>query len=139
LAEEADGVLIGLKQDSRTIKPADRGIVLELEHRRKSGRGVHEWYFLPATRPTSSAQAVKETVILLDDHPLFQKPKEEMSPEEHSDIPFSLSLTDRQRLERDGVVLPYFDAQNPSNANTGGRIVYEMGAEDDFDEEEDEI
>ncbi|KAF3356509.1 hypothetical protein VdG1_03789 [Verticillium dahliae VDG1] len=52
---------------------------------------------------------------------------------------FSLGLTEKQRRDRDGIVLPYFDAQTDIGAGEGGRILYEMGREDDFDEEEDEI
>jgi elongator complex protein 5 len=37
------------------------------------------------------------------------------------------------------VVLPYFDAQQGNGPGEGGRILYDMGEEDDFDEEEDEI
>ena len=140
LAEEAEGILIGLKPYTKSLKAPDRGIVLELEHRRKSGRGVHEWYFLPAiVKQASTPQAFKESVVLLDDHPLFRKAKEEMSEEELAGLTFELGLTERQRLERDGVVLPYFDAQKDSGPSEGGRILYEMGVEDDFDEEEDEI
>jgi elongator complex protein 5 len=49
-------------------------------------------------------------------------------------------LTEKQRKDRDGVVLPYFDAQK-GEGGEGGRILYEMGAEDreDFDDEENEI
>ena len=140
LAEEAGGIIIGLKANAKAVKPDERGIVLELEHRRKSGRGVHEWYFLPlSTRIVSNPQSFRESVTLLDDHPLFRKPKEEMSEEELAGMTFELGLTDRQRLERDGVVLPYFDAQKDGGPSEGGRILYEMGVEDDFDEEEDEI
>ena len=140
LAEEVEGVLVGLKKDAKMLKSEERGIVLELEHRRKSGRGVHEWYFLPTkTKQATSAQSFRETTILLDDHPLFRKPKEEMSEEELAGMTFELGLTDRQRLERDGVVLPYVDAQKGGGPTEGGRILYEMGIEDDFDEEEDEI
>ena len=51
---------------------------------------------------------------------------------------FSLGLTDKQKAAREGVVLPYFDAQK-GEGGEGGRILYDMGSEDDFDEEEDEI
>ena len=50
---------------------------------------------------------------------------------------FELGLTKKQREDREGVVLPYFDAQKGDGE--GGRILYDMGEEDDFDEEEDEI
>ncbi|RYO86729.1 hypothetical protein DL763_006590 [Monosporascus cannonballus] len=52
---------------------------------------------------------------------------------------FSLGLTEKQRRDREGVVLPYFDAQTDIGGGEGGRILYEMGREDDFDDEEDEI
>lgn len=54
---------------------------------------------------------------------------------------FSLGLTEKQRRDREGVVLPYFDAQKGEGPGEGGRILYEMGDEDreDFDDEEDEI
>lgn len=143
LGQEAEGIVIGLKPFAKTLNPEERGIVIELEHRRKSGRGVHEMYFLPASRSKQSAvtaQAFKETVVLLDDHPNFQVAKEESNAEELTGMTFELGLTDRQRQEREGVVLPYFDAQKGgSGAGEGGRILYDIGAEDDFDEEEDEI
>lgn len=144
LAEEVEGVVVGLKSKAAGLRPEERGIVLELEHRRKSGRGVLEWYFLPtAAKPPQQSggapQAFRETVMLLDDHPLFRKPQEdENSEQELSGMTFELSLTDRQKLEREGVVLPYFDAQK-AGGGEGGRILYDMGVEDDFDEEEDEI
>ena len=145
LAEAAEGVLIGLKPSGRKLKPAERGIVLELEHRRKSGRGVHEWYFLPdspARQPASvTPQALGETIVLLDDHPLFRKVKGEEGDNtiDLDVMTFELGLTDRQKQEREGVVLPYFDAQKAGGGTEGGRILYDMGAEDDFDDEEDEI
>lgn len=143
LAEGVEGIVIGLKPRA-TLKPEERGVVLELEHRRKSGRGVLDWYFLPTvSRPPQSStgpQAFREIITLLDDHPLFRKPKDEdVSDQELSGMTFELGLTDRQRLEREGVVLPYFDAQKAGGAGEGGRILYDMGVEDDFDEEEDEI
>ncbi|KKY23799.1 putative killer toxin sensitivity protein [Diplodia seriata] len=56
------------------------------------------------------------------------------------DTTFNLGLTERQRRDREGVVLPYFDAQRDDGGpGEGGRILYDMGVEDDFDEEEDEI
>lgn len=146
LEEGAEGVLIGLKPGAKQIRPEDRGIVLELEHRRKSGRGVHEWYFLPNSSANQPAiitpQGFKEVVVLLDDHPLFRRVKVETPGEDQelNGITFELGLTDRQRQEREGVVLPYFDAQKGgAGPGEGGRILYDMGAEDDFDDEEDEI
>ncbi|KIW16697.1 hypothetical protein PV08_03885 [Exophiala spinifera] len=151
LREESEGVLIGLKPQGN-LNPDERGVVLELEHRRKSGRGVLEWYFLPVpavsktqqtTNNNTVPQAFREIVTLLDDHPLFRKSKDEKDTvdSELAGMTFELGLTERQRLEREGVVLPYFDAQKAGGggAGEGGRILYDMGVEDDFDEEEDEI
>ncbi|KAG9663595.1 hypothetical protein KCU95_g5703, partial [Aureobasidium melanogenum] len=137
LAEEAEGVLLGLGGNSTS------GLVLEMEYRRKSGRGVREWYFLPHPA-LQKAEAVgvrnrfSETVMLLEDHVLYRRPSEEKEQAgDDMDVTFELGLTARQRQAREGVVLPYFDAQK--GGGEGGRILYDMGEEDDFDEEEDEI
>lgn len=138
--------MIGLKSKSiASLQSAEKGIVLELEHRRKSGRGVREWFFLPTTSTVSTkpagVQPFREIVTLLNDHPLFRGQKEDNADveQELSGMTFDLGLTERQRLEREGVVLPYFDAQKAGGGGEGGRILYDIGAEDDFDEEEDEI
>ena len=142
-----EGVLMGLGSND------PRGVVVEMEYRRRSGRGVGEWFFLPSSSSASqsttaaSAGGAKRTagaaptggVILLEDHPLYARPVEDDNAggDEEMDTTFSLGLTEKQRRDRDGVVLPYFDAQK--DGGEGGRILYEMGVEDDFDEEEDEI
>lgn len=126
------------------------GLVLEMEHRRKSGRGVREWYYLPlhssATPTSTSAESTasgkgRESVILLEDHPQYGKRDESIeggaARDAEAGSTFELGLTEKQRLDREGVVLPYFDAQK--GGGEGGRILYDMGSEDDFDEEEDEI
>ncbi|KAK1149839.1 hypothetical protein N8T08_003395 [Aspergillus melleus] len=139
LEEEQDGVLIG-KVDKHTGNGSAEGVVLEMEHRRKSGRGVLEWYYLPPASQYPPSQ-LKEIVTLLDDHPLY-RPAEEPDTgagEEEPESTFELRLTDKQRRDREGVVLPYFDAQKGDGPGEGGRILYDMGEEDDFDEEEDEI
>ncbi|RAL08323.1 Elongator subunit IKI1 [Aspergillus homomorphus CBS 101889] len=139
LEEEQDGVLLG-RLDRPVGNESAQGVVLELEHRRKSGRGVLEWYVLP---PASRypPQYAKEIVTLLDDHPLYRPPQEPDygAGEEEPESTFELRLTERQRKDREGVVLPYFDAQQGDGPGEGGRILYDMGEEDDFDEEEDEI
>ena len=137
--EDVEGVLQGLGANDA------RGVVVEMEYRRRSGRGVVEWFFVPS--PSTSLPGATETkktgtsnsgVILLEDHPLYARLVEsEGAEDEEMDTTFSLGLTDKQRRDREGVVLPYFDAQK--DGGEGGRILYEMGVEDDFDEEEDEI
>ena len=149
-----------------SLREEERGVVVEMEHRRKSGRGVREWFFLPVasrasiksaeSTATANANAIanvnvnpgaapRETIRLLDDHPLFRKDADGLAgrdADELSGLTFDLSLTERQRREREGVVLPYFDAQKEGGGGgpgEGGRILYDMGVEDDFDDEEDEI
>lgn len=137
LDEEQEGVILG-KPDGPPER-ATSGIVIEMEHRRKSGRGVVEWYHLPSAS-RYSPQELKEVVTLLDDHTLFQRAEDEGAPEDgEPGSTFELKLTERQRRDREGVVLPYFDAQKSDGPGEGGRILYDMGEEDDFDEEEDEI
>lgn len=136
-----EGVLKGLGGNDR------RGVVVEMEYRRKSGRAVGEWFFLPTEAKAGmlgagTSKGGKERVILLEDHPLYKR-----LPAEHEGAggdeggvgsTFDLGLTEKQRRDREGVVLPYFDAQK-EEGGVGGRILYDMGEEDDFDEEEDEI
>ncbi|KAI9718875.1 MAG: hypothetical protein M1812_003759 [Candelaria pacifica] len=145
LEEEKEGVIVGLGANDR------RGVILEMEFRRKSGRGVHELFFLPSL--TNSVSTINtpsltqhrgERVILLEDHELYRQVPEdregvcERRDEGDMDITFDLGLTEKQRRDREGVVLPYFDAQR-EEGGVGGRILYDMGVEDDFDEEEDEV
>lgn len=135
LEEEREGVLVGTGANDR------RGVVVRMEYRRKSGRGVEEWFFLP------ELSQKEEKVVLLDDHELFRRSVggvDEAGLEGRGDglgvemATFELGLTEKQRRDREGVVLPYFDAQKGEGGG-GGRILYDMGVEDDFDEEEDEI
>lgn len=141
ISEEIEGVIQGLGSNE------PRGIVLEMEYRRKSGRGVREWFFLPSITPTSTTSSgltrTKEIAILLEDHPLYRhvlaSGTEEGGGGEGMISTFSLELTEKQKRDREGVVLPYFDAQKEGGVGEGGRILYDMGEEDDFDEEEDEI
>lgn len=150
LEEGREGVLVGLKDRSFDAK-AD--LVVEMEIRRKSGRGVVESFVL--SRPASSGTDTKSnlgTIQLLDDYPLYSALPQlghgmrdgKAVEEEDVETTFNLGLTEKQKRDRDGVVLPYFDAQKEGGSagpGDGGRILYEMGDEDreDFDDEEDEI
>ncbi|KAL1960026.1 hypothetical protein VTO42DRAFT_198 [Malbranchea cinnamomea] len=141
LAEETSGIIIGRVDQPKNLA-GNVGIVLEMEHRRKSGRSITEWYFLPSSSRYHAQQA-KEVVILLQDHPLYQQQEEHGGTQYQEswepESTFELGLTERQRRERENVVLPYFDAQKGEGPGEGGRILYDMGEEDDFDEEEDDI
>ena len=138
LNQEKDGILVDLKNPSYGT-----GMVLEVEHRRRSGRtGGGGWFYLPPLR--SKRKALDgERICLLRDHPLFSRTATSLKDadgESEEKSTFDLVLTEKQREDREGVVLPYFDAQQgKGGAGEGGRILYDMGVEDDFDEEEDEI
>jgi elongator complex protein 5 len=141
-------VIVGLK---RNEKDEGKGVVVRMELRRKSGRGIVENFVLsppePDTKNNKSSQNLQPVgeFILLDDHPLYASTPSgigsEGGEEDELESTFSLGLTEKQKRDREGVVLPYFDAQNESGVGEGGRILYEMGVEDreDFDDEEDEI
>jgi elongator complex protein 5 len=137
LKEDREGVLIGLTEKS---KSEDRGaVVINMELRRRSGRAVDEKFILmPAS---AAAKSGLGKLCLLTDHSMFAKPEAAQGEEgeEQPESTFDLGLTEKQRKDRDGIVLPYFDAQTDIGAGEGGRILYEMGREDDFDDEEDEI
>jgi len=131
-------VLIGLRKGNGKSDDGGRavGLVVEMELRRRSGRAISgEFVLVPA------GQEYKETglrVMLKGEYPAFKKEVVE-EEEEKPEATFDLGLTEKQRRDREGVVLPYFDAQVEVGGGEGGRILYEMGREDDFDEEEDEI
>ncbi|KAK0754838.1 Elongator complex protein 5 [Schizothecium vesticola] len=108
-------------------------VVLDVEMRRRSGRAVGERFVMTMTTGEGGKAAAQ--FVMLGDHPLFVEDVaraggaggEGKGEEEGAETTFSLGLTEKQRRDREGVVLPYFDAQT------------DMGREDDFDDEEDEI
>ncbi|KUI71662.1 Elongator complex protein 5 [Cytospora mali] len=135
LGEGREGVLVGVKGPRGEVG----GVVVEMELRRRSGRAVVERFVL--VRKDGGATGV---VSLLSDHALFAAPEDgegagDAGDDELAETTFNLGLTEKQRKDREGIVLPYFDAQEDVGGGEGGRILYEMGREDDFDDEEDEI
>lgn len=146
VSEGREGVLAG-------IGGHEDGVVVDMEVRRKSGRGVKEVFVfgaLAAQRSPSEAivkGGIGSKICLLDDHPLYARPADVVSgvvvgaatgEGDEPETTFSLGLTEKQRRDREGVVLPYFDAQTGEGPGEGGRILYEMGREDDYDEDEDD-
>lgn len=133
--EEREGVLVGLRRRTE-VAEGGKGVVVTMELRRRSGRTVTETFVL------ARAEGGRGTgrVMLLSDHAVFKTGVEgDGEEEEEPESTFNLGLTEKQRKDREGIVLPYFDAQTEVGGGDGGRILYEMGREDDFDEEEDEI
>jgi elongator complex protein 5 len=151
LAEPTHGLLQGAEGIVQCLDANDhRGIVLEAEFRRKSGRPESETYFLRDSRHSdynvpmdgiAFGTLKQEFVTLLEQVPAYGN-QEVLgmvnATGDEIESTFNLGLTDKQKQAREGVVLPYFDAQK-GEGGEGGRILYDMGEEDDFDEEEDEI
>ncbi|KHN95695.1 Histone acetylation protein 2 [Metarhizium album ARSEF 1941] len=135
LREDREGVLIGLRPRA---SDRDRGVVIDMELRRKSGRTVTEKFILQR-HLAAAAKSGTGRITLLTDHALFSPVEADRADGEEPESTFNLGLTEKQRRDREGIVLPYFDAQTDIGAGEGGRILYEMGREDDFDDEEDEI
>lgn len=151
LPEPTHGLLQGAEGIVQCLNANDlRGIVFEAEFRRKSGRPETESYFLrpamirdynPPLLGMPFGTLKREFIVLLDQVPAYAS-KEVIglvnAKSSEIESTFNLDLTDKQKAAREGVVLPYFDAQK-GEGGEGGRILYDMGSEDDFDEEEDEI
>ncbi|PKS10733.1 hypothetical protein jhhlp_002490 [Lomentospora prolificans] len=144
LHEGREGVLIGL-QGKRTPKEGS-GLVVDMELRRRSGRPVMGKFVVMVPPDAERRKGGLSSFCLQENHPAFKPPEEEgdqdgqgKEAEEQPESTFNLGLTEKQRKDREGIVLPYFDAQTDIGGGEGGRILYEMGREDDFDDEEDEI
>lgn len=144
LREGREGVLIGLQ----ARKPESRGdgFVVQMELRRRSGRPVTGTFVVVTPTGAERKLGALSSFSLQENYPGFKPPEDEGATasqanegEEQPQSTFNLGLTDKQRSDREGVVLPYFDAQTDIGGGEGGRILYEMGREDDFDDEEDEI
>ncbi|CAK7197516.1 hypothetical protein SEUCBS139899_000163 [Sporothrix eucalyptigena] len=156
----------GSRADLLGKELAGRSLLVGMELRRRSGRAVVEQYvvvFGSTTPKTSETETKASTassrgllpwqkgaspcnnVTVMADHPLFaiHDPGDRHDDDDDEDdtptSTFNLGLTDKQRKDREGIVLPYFDAQTDIGFGEGGRILYDMGREDDFDDEEDEI
>lgn len=140
LKEDREGIILGLVPKGKTDDM--RGLVLEMEIRRRSGRTVSEKFILTPALPSATGIRALGQTSLISDHPMFAQQGAggaDGEGEEQPESTFNLGLTEKQRKDREGIVLPYFDAQTDIGAGEGGRILYEMGREDDFDDEEDEI
>ncbi|KAK9456952.1 Elongator complex protein 5 [Dipodascopsis uninucleata] len=100
--------------------------IINFLHRRKSGRAIeanmmfsyrdHEVNLLTTGNESREGQKTDEDSVL------------------KNLTTFNLGTTEKQKIARDNVVLPYLAAQQDDSA--GGAIVYEFEAEDDYDEED---
>ena len=119
-----------------------------MEHRRKSGRGTTSEFILNCPVVTNPGPHWKDLIgwDVLEMHPAWRVKTEGMEKKEAGEgedveTTFKLGLTEKERRDREGVILPYFDAQKGDGPGEGGRILYEYGEEDvgDWDSEEDEM
>lgn len=142
-------MLIGLVPGKWGLGKRHGDVVVEMELRRRSGRAVAGRFILSPPPVAGEGEHNAKgggggSFMLLADHPLFAPIDDTQSAAggqeaDAAETTFSLGLTEKQRRDREGIVLPYFDAQTDIGAGEGGRILYDMGREDDFDDEEDEI
>ncbi|BFZ55065.1 hypothetical protein PYCC9005_002104 [Savitreella phatthalungensis] len=107
---ESSDVLTTLNRNSPKIHIA-------CEHRRKSGRSLVDECLL------SDGQITK-----------FAKVSTHASPSVEIDMPFDLSLNDRERHARDNVSLPHFAARHDDTSKD--YLYYEPDSGDDMDDEE---
>lgn len=102
-------------------------IVFVVEHRRKSGRGVSEECVFNGRDRTIVASTDVPGL-----HPAEQRTAEATIDEE--ELGFKISLSEKEKVDRDGVVLPHFRAQETEARE--GNIYYEPDSGDDFDQED---
>ena len=89
---------------------------------------------------TAGAARAGRRVARLEEHPAYPRPENEQGRAARGRRRRSVwGLSEKERRDREGVRLPYLDAQNEGGIGEGGRILYDMGVEDVFDDEEDEI
>jgi elongator complex protein 5 len=117
-----DGILSTLGSNSL------QKVIVSLEYRKKSGRTIAERY-------TLSLHSGK--VESLDNKPAQDRDKTGID----FGTTFNLGITQRQKENKEDVVLPHFSAQGMYSedhlSGKGGSIEYTLEAEDDFDDEED--
>ncbi|KAG5518626.1 hypothetical protein PMAC_002595 [Pneumocystis sp. 'macacae'] len=113
-----------------TIVPLDSNdesrIIINTEHRRKSGRSINEKSILTIKTGTiisiTDLKEFKETGHIKD------------KTNENLNINFELTLTDKQKKQKEKLTLPYFKSQIVINQESS--IYYSPDPEDDIDEED---
>ncbi|ORY85482.1 Elongator complex protein 5 [Protomyces lactucae-debilis] len=141
-ASRAQTSVIELDLEGRDIVlPAlgcqDTLLYLEVEHRRRSGRGVHERCVLDtATQQILTEEDVPALQLHSQQGDVASQQQQQQTLDE-TDIPFKLSLSEKEKQDREGVVLPHFTMQDlPADERHGGHIYYEPDSGDDFDMED---
>lgn len=103
--------------------------MIALEYRKKSGRTIKERYTFNIVSGKIESLDSKSTE---DSH--------DMSALDFGTT-FNLGITQRQKNDKENVVLPHFSAQgispDPDQPETSWDIEYTLDVEDDFDDEED--
>ncbi|EMR09188.1 hypothetical protein PNEG_02527 [Pneumocystis murina B123] len=115
-----EGIIVPLDSNDTS------GIFIDTEHRRKNGKYIHE----------ESVLMIKTNVIksIVDiDH--FKKKTYIIEKQiEDLNINFNLTLTDKQKKQKESVILPHFKSQTIYQPESS--IFYSPGSEDDLDEED---
>ncbi|KAG4305005.1 hypothetical protein PORY_001680 [Pneumocystis oryctolagi] len=112
-----------------TVVPLDSNdesrIFINTEHRRKSGRSIYE----------KSILIIKtNTIKSITDIEEFKKTSFIKNKiEENMNVNFILTLTDKQKKQKENLILPYFKSQT---INQESLIYYSPDPEDDIDEED---
>lgn len=116
--------------------------VVEYEIRRKSGRGMLGTVLMRKKEEGGEKWDVCDVEELEGWVPaVAAKAMEEEREDDWSGLTsFNLGLTEEQKRKREGLELPYYDAQHGKAGDSGGgRILYVPEDVDDWDDEEDEI
>ncbi|QEU58635.1 Iki1 [Kluyveromyces lactis] len=97
-------------------------------------------YYITLTNKRKSGRAIKNKFLInskTHDYEYViekQEPVTDESPEMFEGLTtFNLNTSEKQKLAKDKVELPYLEAQS---FNSGGAIVYEFEKDDDYDEED---
>jgi elongator complex protein 5 len=98
---------------------------VELVHSRRSGRAIVASYLLNV-KTHEINYIVKSTATQEEDESLL------------TDLTsFNLSMTEKQRRDKENVELPYLQAQEVGQGGAqGGAIIYHFEKDDDYDEED---
>jgi len=118
LDRSKDGVVLTLGSNS------PHNLVVSLEYRRKSGRTLLEKYNFSISSGQLGALVPSTTINAQDSSGI------------DFGTTFNLGISQRQKQDKEGVVLPHFVAQKEGQTEEG-QIEYILDAEDDFDDEED--
>lgn len=102
--------------------------IIDLVHSRKSGRAIEASYVVDVNK--SEIEYVVKSAS-------YQQQEEDNEKLLAGLTSFNLSMTEKQKQDKENVELPYFQAQQMDQGGTqGGAIIYHFEKDDDYDEED---